>query len=325
MTPEPAGFFPYVSAAAFRSALRDRLAALAKQQGTHGLGELQRQFAYDRLLARVFDGPDADRWILKGAGALLARLPDARHSRDLDLAYSARHQKTEPRQASAVAQEASVAEAVAELTAAADRDLGDHFRFEITRTSPLQEQALGRRVDLVAYLGTRYAAFHVDVVLGTAMTGPPEQFPPLIPLHIEGLVRPRYQLFPLVDHVADKVCATFQVHTRAGGQQPSTRVKDLVDLTLIASTQTIDGAALRTAITVGAAHRRLTLPDRFSVPDLDVWRAGYPSKAREAPGATPGFDDAVVLVGRFLDPILAGQPVSTWDPRHTAWTTPAAE
>jgi Nucleotidyl transferase AbiEii toxin, Type IV TA system len=98
MTVEPAGFFPYASAAAFRSALRDRLAALAKQQGTHGLDELQRQFAYDRLLARVFDGPDADRWILKGAGALLARLPDARHSRDLDLAYSARHQNTEPRQ-----------------------------------------------------------------------------------------------------------------------------------------------------------------------------------------------------------------------------------
>jgi hypothetical protein len=228
-----------------------------------------------------------------------------------------------PGRASAVAQEASVAEAVAELTAAADRDLGDHFRFEITRTSPLQEQALGRRVDLVAYLGTRYAAFHVDVVLGTAMTGPPEQFPPLIPLHIEGLIRPRYQLFPLADHVADKVCATFEVHTRAGGQQPSTRVKDLVDLTLIASTQTIEGAALHTAITVGAAHRRLTLPDRFAVPDLDVWRAGYPAKAREAPGATPGFDDAVVLVGRFLDPILAGHPVSTWDPRHTAWTTPA--
>lgn len=325
MTPEPAGEFPYATAAAFRPALRDRLAVIAHDEGTHGLDELQRQFAYDRLLARVFDGPDTGRWILKGAGALLARLPDARHSRDLDLAYDAARRDARPRQAPAASREGFLAEAVAGLSAAADRDLGDHFRFEITRTSPLQERALGRRVDVVAYLGARYAAFHVDVVVGTAMTGLPEQFPPLIPLSIEGLVRPHYQLFPLADHVADKVCAILEVHRRAGRPQPSTRVKDLVDLTLIASTQTMDGAALQTAITVGAAHRRLTLPDRFTVPNLDVWRTGYPAKAHEAPGATPGFDDAVALAARFLDPILSGHPVATWDPRRTTWITPAGE
>ncbi len=210
------------------------------------------------------------------------------------------------------------------LTTAADRDLGDHFRFEISRTTPLQERAVGRRVDVLAYLGARYAAFHVDVVVGTAMTGAPEQFPPLIPLRIVGLVRPPYRLFPLVDHVADKVCAILEVHPRAGGSQPSTRVKDLVDLTLIASTQTLDGAALHTAITVGAAHRGLALPERFTVPDLEVWRAGYPAKAADVPGATPGFDHAAALVARFLDPILSGNPVRSWDPSSATWTSDRA-
>ena len=320
MRAEPGGV-PYATAAAFRSALRDRLAVIAGLQGSHRLDELQRQFAYDRLLARVFDGPGADHWVLKGAGALLVRLPDARHSRDLDLAYSSVADAVGSGKARVTSRESSLAEAVEVLTAAADRDLGDHFRFEISRTTPLQEHAVGRRVDVLAYLGTRYAAFHIDVVVGTAMTGVPEQFPPLIPLRIDGLVRPPYRLFPLVDHVADKVCAILEVHPRAGGPQPSTRVKDLVDLTLIASTQTLDGAALHTAISVGAAHRGLALSERFTVPDLAVWRAGYPAKAADVPGATPGFDDAVALVARFLDPILSRKPVLSWDPSHATWTS----
>ena len=66
----------------------------------------------------------------KRSGALLARLDGvARHSKDVDLYFAER----------AVAGE----EAVGALAAAADRDLGDHFRFEITRTTPLQEAAKG--------------------------------------------------------------------------------------------------------------------------------------------------------------------------------------
>jgi hypothetical protein len=79
--------FPYRTATAFRTALRDRLTTLARS-GTHSLDDLQRQLAYDRLLARTFIAPDASHWVLKGAGALLARLPDARHSRDIDLAFT---------------------------------------------------------------------------------------------------------------------------------------------------------------------------------------------------------------------------------------------
>jgi hypothetical protein len=55
MTPD-ADSFPYRSAVAFRAALRDRLTALARSGG-HGLDELQRQVAYDRVLARAFTAP----------------------------------------------------------------------------------------------------------------------------------------------------------------------------------------------------------------------------------------------------------------------------
>ncbi len=78
----------YSSASAFRRALKAKLGVLAAQGATHSLSELQRQFAYDRALARLFSGAHSDCWVLKGAGALLARLIQARHSKDIDLFYS---------------------------------------------------------------------------------------------------------------------------------------------------------------------------------------------------------------------------------------------
>jgi hypothetical protein len=313
------GPFPYGSAQAFRSALRDRLAASARAGG-HGLDEMQRQFAYDRLLARAFSGPEADRWVLKGAGALLARLPDARHSRDIDLAYGVGGQQfvtTGPR-----ADTERVDVAAEALRLVAERDIGDFFRFEITKSSPLQEAAKGRRLHLVAYLGARYAAFQVDIVVGTAMTAVPESSPPLTPVQIEGLVRPGYRLFPLVDHIADKLSAVVEKHDRRGATRPSTRIKDLVDLALIAGTQSVNGEALADAIRIGFAHRAMQPPARFEVPDVEAWRIGYPAKAAEAPGALPGFDDAVALVAAFLDPVLTGTVRGSWNPADQSWICP---
>lgn len=81
-----AAAFAYQTAVAFDSALKARLADAAADS-PYELNELRRQFAYDRLLARVFDH-DPESWVLKGGGGLLARLPgQARHSMDLDIGY----------------------------------------------------------------------------------------------------------------------------------------------------------------------------------------------------------------------------------------------
>jgi len=138
--------FPYASATAFRTALRDRFAAIAKAETRYSLDELQRQFAYDRALARLFTAPDADSWVLKGAGALLARLEQARHSKDIDVYFAERS--------------AAVSDATSALRTALDRDLGDFFRFEVTRIVPLQEEAKGSRIHVRATLGAKtFAVF----------------------------------------------------------------------------------------------------------------------------------------------------------------------
>lgn len=81
--------FRYDTPSAFRKALKDCFGQIARADRRYSLDELQRQFAYDRVLARLFSSNDADRWVLKGAGALLARLTMARHSKDVDVFFDA--------------------------------------------------------------------------------------------------------------------------------------------------------------------------------------------------------------------------------------------
>jgi hypothetical protein len=80
---EPAG---YGSPGAFRRALTDRLHAIAAAS-RWTLPHLQRQFAYDRLLERLYAVDDG--WIVKGAAALLARDLGVRATIDVDV-YRAR-------------------------------------------------------------------------------------------------------------------------------------------------------------------------------------------------------------------------------------------
>lgn len=96
-------------------------------------------------------------------------------------------------------------------------------------------------------------------------------------------------------------------------------MKDLVDLVLIAKTQQLAAVATILAVRVGAAHRGLNLPTRFAVPDLEVWRRGYPAKACEVPGVVPDFDAAVRLVASFLDPVLDGTARGAWNPTVARW------
>jgi hypothetical protein len=297
----------YATPHAFRAALRDRFGAYADGDHPIRVEELQRQFAYDRMLARCFAGQDRDRWVLKGAVALLARLAGhARHSKDIDLFYA------EP--------SARPGQALDAFLGAVRRDIGDHFRFEVTRISPLLEHRQGRRLRLAAYLGARFATFHVGIVVGTAMSGDPDLAGPLTPLRVDDLVRPCYRVFPVADHLADKLCAITETHQRADGTvMASTRVKDLVDVALIAGSQSVPGPALRRALVTGAAHRGLALPPRFEVPDLDAWCTGYARIAADAPAPVPSFRQAADVARRLFDPVLAGPLNGSWVPQAGRW------
>src|SRR3989475_6062268 len=107
----------YGSPAAFRRALTDRLKTKA-ESSRWTLPYLQRQMAYDRLLERLYLVDEG--WVVKGATALLARDIGVRATIDID-----------------VYREAAREVAEAELRAAAGKDIGDWFGFELGAGRPV--------------------------------------------------------------------------------------------------------------------------------------------------------------------------------------------
>jgi hypothetical protein len=291
---------------ALRQAVTDRLRQLAAQRPDARLSDLLRQFAYDRLLARVFTA-DPDQWVLKGAAALLARLPaGARHSNDVDL-YRRR---------------GDLSEAETALREAAALDIGDYFRFTLGPAQALAQGARATRVPIVAYLGpTEFASFHADLVTKLSMTGEPDEVPPLIDVDI-GLRQPRYRAYPVADHIADKLCAMLETHPRASGKAvASTRYRDLVDLATFARSSGVDGEALAIALRSESARRGLTLPERLPDPPGPDWRAGYARSVRDAPSLPDrDLDAALRTVRSLLDPVLAGRRAGRWDPATLTWS-----
>lgn len=291
---------------ALRQAINDRLRRLARERHGSQLADLRRQFAYDRLLSRVF-GVERDRWVLKGAAAMLARLAGmARHTLDVDLYRS----------------EGALADAEIALRAAASVDLGDYFRFTLSPGRPIVQGLGAVRIPVGAYLGaTAFASFHVDLVTNLVMTGKPDEVPPLVPIELPGIVRSTYRAYPIPDHVADKVCALLELHPRGQNQpEPSTRYRDVIDLAIFAHIAAVDANALTAALTSEAARRGLLLPDRIPAPQGPGWPAGYSRVARETPGLVErDLRAAIDTAGRFINPVLGHVATGRWHAEALAW------
>ncbi len=297
----------YPDPAALRQAIADRLRQVARDRSGAQLSDLQRQFAYDRLLARVFSA-EPEAWVLKGATALLARLEgSARHTLDVDL----------------YRREARLDEAEAALRAVVSADMGDYFRFTLAPGRRIAEGRATLRVAVTAFLGaTEFARFHIDLVSDVVMTGEPDEVAPLVPIHLPGIVSVHYRAYPVVDHVADKVCALVELHPRIGRPaQASTRYRDLADLAVMAHTQSVDAAALQKALASESSRRGIELPTTISAPDAAGWRTGYARVAKDVPGlAERDLDAALGTVKRFLDPVLGGTATGRWRSDRQDWT-----
>jgi hypothetical protein len=288
----------FASPAAFRRALTDRLNAAAKS-GPWTPQQLQRQVAYDRLLERLYLLDD--HWIVKGATALLARNLGVRGTLDVDL-Y---------RQTTRDAAEADVRQS-------ALADIGDWFTFEIGTGTPISNDAT--RLPVNALIGaTTWIRFHLDLV-GTAvqMTGQPEDVPPLARGLIPDVAQRGYRAYPLVDHIADKIAATYERYGTS--RMPSTRYRDLVDLVAIITGASVDATAQRTALESEFGRRGLALPDHFDVPDRTLWIPGYAAEARRSLlGAAGTLGEALALVQPFTDPLLRGIAPGVWLPTRRTW------
>ncbi|BCW64760.1 nucleotidyl transferase AbiEii/AbiGii toxin family protein [Arthrobacter sp. StoSoilB22] len=263
------------------------------------------QFVHERFLARIFSG--TGNWVLKGGNAVLARVSDARTTQDVDL----------------LRQLVDLDVAYNELIAAAKVDLEDHFRFEPVKKTTAghggdQPAVEGVRVVFDAYCGSRKVqSVKVDLVVGSIMTADPEESSKPV-LEIEGLESPKMLLYPIVDHIADKLCATQARYGSANNR--SSRVRDLVDLVVFARTQDIYLAPLSVAISSEWAVRKLEGSPSFD-PPLD-WQGQYSSVARDVPacGEFTTFESARALTTKLLEPACRAETAEhRWDCNTLQW------
>jgi hypothetical protein len=274
---------------------------MASPHGPWPLSDLQRQFAYDRLLVRLylFGGG----WVVKCATALLARGIAVRHTVDVDVYRAVSRERAER-----------------DLRTALALDAGDWFELHGGAGVPIADGATGVRIPIDARLGSStWARFHVDVVgEGVRMTGRPDEVPPLTAVAMSGLLGAAYRAYPLADHVADKVCAIFE--RQGPARRPSTRFKDLIDLVVLSQHARPTAEDQRRALGSEASRRGIAWPERFEVPDPRMWERGYAAEARRARALTartlPG---ALAIVKPFLDPVLDATAAGTWDPDRRLW------
>lgn len=299
----------YGNGAALWSGLTARAKTVAKERGVEA-GVLIRRFIFERFLARLFADPISP-WVLKGGTAMLARVYDARTTKDIDL----------------LGQLSNLDNAIEALRAAMLIDLGDHFRFFVTNVEGSlgggdQPTVAGCRLNIDAYCGaTKKQSFGVDLVTGSLMTSAPELSSDTV-LQLRGIQTPEMRLYPVVDHVADKLCATQALYGFEHNRE-SSRVRDLVDLVVLSETQEFDGSALLAAIQGEWAYRGLPGLPHFAPPE--TWRRSYPPLARKVPACARAttFEAAVALVETFLGPVLSEEAGSHhWSPIDHTWRPP---
>ena len=297
---------PYKSAAAVEAAIRDAARnAFVADKSTSTQDRIRQEY-FRRFLSRIFSERDKSDWLLKGGTGVLARVASGRRAADVDL-FRANN---------------TLDGALEELICLASLDLGDFFRFVYTKHqsavgSDQQTYTEGYGVDFDVYIGAdKKEPLHVDPVVGVIITDEVTVTPPANRLDLPRLPSNDYRLYPIVDQVADKVCATIADYSG----RPSSREKDLVDLVVIAKTQTMSADPLRRAIDAEARARSL-IP--FTEPTIPpTWGRRYAKEAKDVPYCADyrSADLASELMGAFIDPVLRSEvPGKTWSPDSLAW------
>ena len=101
--------------------------------------------------------------------------------------------------------------------------------------------------------------------------------------------------------------------------RPNTRVKDLPDLALLATAQSLQSGRVRAALeqTFGFRHTH-DLPGMLPAPE-PAWADPYAAMAREDQLVWPTLVDVTQAVRAFIDPVLAGEFDATWSPATWSW------
>lgn len=291
----------YFSPQAFKQALEQRLRTASKSGAD--FARRRQLLVFDRFLARIV-ALFGDAVLLKGGLVLELRLERARTTKDIDLRLTG-----------------SPDDLLARLQEAGRRDFGDFMAYEV---NPDAEQPTIQN-DGMQYEGLRFRAecrlagklygqpFGVNVAFGDPILGEPQTATADDVLAFAGIAPPVLRLYPIETHIAEKLHAYTMPRTR-----PNTRVKDLPDMALLATTTPLKAGQLRAALK-RTFEFRATHPLPSSLPNPPAnWSTPYVEMARENELAWTTLEQLSAAVGTFLNPVLAGKG-GVWHPAAWAW------
>lgn len=281
----------------------------AARRSPRDTGKEIEAFARDRLLCRVFSETHPS-FILKGGQGMLARTGAARETRDVDM----------------LGLSTSLTDSLEDLKRVAALDLDDFFSFEFVSASPIketEEYREGLKVKFSVFCGVqKLPILSIDLVSDPAFHGQPWKKTPEARLVVGDLPVFDYLLYPIEHVIADKVCATYETYDG----RPSSRVKDLVDLGIVALSETIDGSAAASQLLLEFKLRKIDLPSQFAIPREWEETAGCRQSYRNLVSQTGyisqlgDMHSCVKMVRSLINPLLSrSSEGKTWNPAIREW------
>jgi hypothetical protein len=257
------------------------------------------QYHRDIVMARAMSCA-GESWFLKGGNALIWRDSTARATKDLDL-YNRASQTIQEAIKAFIDSVESNPQAIPPL----DVQMRVEILGEPHREGKREAQAL--RVLITSLQGKRLGQVSIDLVVGCCVTGIHEvrgnkSLADIFDVDINDL--PEVNLYPIVDHIADKVSATMQSYS---DNRPSSRVKDLVDIIILSRQGTdsnISFVDLFTAIESERQQRNIkpyyhgfVVPENWTEPM-------YHKESKSVKGIPQKLEDAVLEAQQFLNPVI---------------------
>lgn len=275
------------------ASVRARLLNKAKADG-RPFNELLQYYAMERFLYRLSRSEFADKFVLKG-GLMLQMWGGSlrRATKDIDL-----HKKS-------AASVEDLIEVVRSCLNAAVEDDGLEFDAKtiVGEKIRLDAQYDGVRIRFAGLLAKARVTVQVDVGFGDVITpgAQPIVYPTLLDFHTPELLG-----YTPETSIAEKFEAMVTL------DMANTRMKDFLDIWLLAMARPFSGAVLAQAISATFHRRRISLPAETpialtsefskSAQKQTQWSA-YARKARVT-GDVPTLADATGLIGDFLMPVV---------------------
>jgi hypothetical protein len=196
-------------------------------------------------------------------------------------------------------------------------DLGEWFAFEVMDTPQTDiDDVGGLRYRLHSLLdGRTFERFHIDVGIGDPLLSPVEYLEIPALLAFAGIEPTSVPCYPITQQIAEKYHAYSRPHVSGA----SSRVKDFIDMLLLAGMGPVDSKSLRQAIIVTFENREThELPVSVPLPSKN-WSSPFIKMANEVGLEFASLLDAGEALRQFVEPPLGTETQIRWNPTNWRW------